>query len=166
MQANTVAHVGKICTAGINPRHIIQRLVNTDIRQMRFSPQSINYKQVQVRQFRKFLLRNLLYIRQICHSSYTESHYRKTGMHQTNRYHFHSGHIKRLQRDFVYMQIRHARISVFPENIDPQITSIEPAFFAFSKNISLLLQLTVAKIVINDLIGKTAGKFLSTAEKK
>ncbi len=29
--------------------------------------------------------------------------------------------------------------SVFPENIDPQITSIEPAFFAFSKNISLLL---------------------------
>ena len=29
--------------------------------------------------------------------------------------------------------------SVLPENIEPQITSIEPAFFALSKNISLLL---------------------------
>lgn len=29
--------------------------------------------------------------------------------------------------------------SVFPENIEPQITSIEPAFFGLSKNISLIL---------------------------
>jgi hypothetical protein len=29
--------------------------------------------------------------------------------------------------------------SVLPEHIEPQITSIEPAFFGLSKNISLLL---------------------------
>ena len=29
--------------------------------------------------------------------------------------------------------------SVFPENMEPQITSMQPDFFAFSKNISLTL---------------------------
>ena len=29
--------------------------------------------------------------------------------------------------------------SVFPENIEPQITSMQPVFFAFSKNISVTL---------------------------